>query len=89
MDDLDVSYNLESEDQFWDGELSDGFFCSLRILTCANLPELDDILSSSSSAHAEIDNVLRSYLSFITSFRGMALVFFPVRSRDQLLITIA
>lgn len=70
---FEVSYNLENESQFWDGE---------KTCTTATPPEgatrligdteLDDIASTRCESHEIIDNSLRSFLEITTSYKSMA-----------------
>lgn len=72
---FEVSYNLENEDQFWDGQR---YAPPSRSNTCkaeatdTKGTELDDIVAADCrEKHELIDNALRSYLSFTTNFKGM------------------
>ncbi|KAI9755836.1 MAG: threonyl-tRNA synthetase [Chaenotheca gracillima] len=82
---FEVSYSLESEQQFWDGEslrffllLAPQCFTGLELRFGEDLAdrgalgvytELDDILSVPCDSHALIDNALRSYLHFTSNYR--------------------
>lgn len=70
--DLEVSYNLDNEQQFWEGmhlhpppRKPRGY-----LLTYPALVELEDIVSAQCESHELIDNALRAYLSFTTNFKG-------------------
>jgi len=64
---FDVSYNLENEQQFWDGER---VLCrrnpTTRLTRCA---ELDDIVSTRCRDEESIDNSLRAFLNVTTSYK--------------------
>lgn len=63
----EVSYSLDNEQQFWDG-----MFATPAIGPPLNATtELDDIVSKNCDAHEDIDNTLRSFLSFTTKFKGI------------------
>ena len=69
---FEVSYNLENEQQFWDGER----LACLRAAPPAVTPpvltpraELDDIVSTRCRDEESIDNSLRAFLNVTTSYR--------------------
>lgn len=63
---FEVSYSLENEQQFWDGEPAPPRWH----LAAANRDsELDDIVSTRCQEHEAIDNALRSYLNVTTSYK--------------------
>ena len=70
---FEVSYNLENEQQFWDGKGAlmrrpHHAWCTL-LTRCAT--ELDDIVSTRCRQHDYeiIDNALRSFLNVTTNYR--------------------
>ena len=69
--DFDVSYELESADQFWDGMSPRPVFCGIDTSDMISTVELEDIHSAKCATHEAIDNSLRSYLAFTTNFRGV------------------
>jgi hypothetical protein len=68
---FEVSYNLENEQQFWDGA-----WCSAcdptiaRIWKLTRTTELEDIVSTRCQEDELIDNALRAYLSVTTTYKG-------------------
>lgn len=66
---FEVSYNLENEQQFWDGEsIRDPHQSSCQKLICDT--ELDDIVSTRCQEHDIIDNCLRSFLNVTTNYKS-------------------
>jgi hypothetical protein len=64
---FEVSYSLENEQQFWDGECARNPTTALHRLTRAT--ELDDIVSAHCQSHEAIDNSLRSFLNVTTNYK--------------------
>jgi hypothetical protein len=70
---FEVSYNLDNEQQFWDGESA----CNPTTGSRSRSPgltsdtELDDIVSTRCQEHEIIDNSLRSFLNVTTSYKCM------------------
>lgn len=61
-----VSYDLDNEQQFWDGKWSHNYV----VLAYTDLEiELDDIVSLSCDDYELIDNALRAYLKFTSNFK--------------------
>lgn len=83
MDD-ELSYTVENEQQFWAGE-SRASQCALhRVLRLLSqyidpltplvlIVELDDIVAAPHETHELIDNALRLFLGFTTTFKRMRL----------------
>lgn len=70
MDDFDVAYSLENEQQFWDGQ---EHFCPQGFLDFRLTQgiELDEIVSAHCETQSLIDGALKSYLTFTSSFTGI------------------
>lgn len=64
---FEVSYDLENEQQFWDGERAWQPHQQQPRLT--RYTELDDIVSTRCHQHDIIDNSLRSFLNVTTNYR--------------------
>jgi hypothetical protein len=65
---FEVSYSLENEQQFWDGERnSDPHQHQPRKLI--GRVELDDIVTTRCQEHEIIDNSLRSFLNVTTNYK--------------------
>jgi hypothetical protein len=64
---FEVSYSLDSEQQFWDGKTVDFLTSTQRLMSYI---ELEDIVSRQGATHELIDNALRAYLHFTTNFKG-------------------
>jgi len=66
---FEVSYNLENEQQFWDGESASATptMCARQRLICNT--EIDDIVSTRCQEHDIIDNCLRSFLNVTTNYK--------------------
>ncbi|KAI9894272.1 MAG: hypothetical protein M1814_004126 [Vezdaea aestivalis] len=60
---FEVSYILETEQQFWEGALV------VSPLAISAARQLEDILSVHCGTHELIDNALRSYLAFASTYR--------------------
>lgn len=73
---FEVSYNLENEQQFWDGEqrLENPHYlcCRSQQQKLTSHIELDDIVSTRCHEEEVIDNSLRSYLNVTTNYRCRA-----------------
>lgn len=71
MMDAEASYNLENEQQFWQGTRG-----SIDRLSIADIvwTELENIVSGPGDSHELIDNALRSYLTLTASFKRTACV---------------
>lgn len=64
---FEVSYTLDDEQQFWDGMSSRVLYVFIQT-ECAL--ELDDILSVRCNSPELIDQTLRSFLRFTSTYRG-------------------
>jgi hypothetical protein len=65
---FEVLYNLENEQQFWDGKST----CNphqRRPRELISDTELDDIVSTRCQSHESIDNSLRSFLNVTTNYK--------------------
>lgn len=69
---FEVSYSLENEQQFWDGERAPANTpTSARPRGLTRDIELDDIVSTRCQEHEIIDNSLRSFLNVTTNYKCM------------------
>jgi hypothetical protein len=72
---FEVSYNLENEQQFWDGErplhMQHPHQQACHERADPRNTELDDIVSTRCQSHESIDNSLRSFLNVTTNYKGM------------------
>ncbi|RAR04716.1 hypothetical protein DDE82_004431 [Stemphylium lycopersici] len=71
---FEVSYDLENEQQFWDGKYK----------TKQGAEQLDDIVSTRCHQHDIIDNSLRSFLNVTTNYKFAAFLLYDGRnSKDD------
>lgn len=71
-DDNELSFDVESEEQFWDGRSC----CPSRYATGQTCAEhntgLDNVFAAPSDNHEAIDDALRSFIAITTRFKRMA-----------------